>query len=271
MTAGGATRRRGVEPSRAPAIVRLDDTVGRSLIIGNLIAAIGSRLSRTDEMRQVILPGVFRPRSDTWLLADAACREPLRSGAAILELCAGPGLAGIAAARSRGATLTTVDVSRRAALNARINGWLNGVRVRAVRGDLYGAVSGERFDLILANPPYVPGPPPPARGAGRATDAGADGRAILDRICSGAAGHLAAGGTLLVVHSEVCGSEETRAALQAYGFEVDIADRARGPLGPILRARRAELEARGQLKPDQQLEDVMVVRGRRVEGQRANV
>ena len=222
-------------------------------------------------MRQVILPGVFRPRSDTWLLADAACREPLRSGAAILELCAGPGLAGIAAARcarsgahDRG-RLTARSPQRSHQRVAQRRARASGAR-RSVRRGL-----GERFDLILANPPYVPGPPPPARGTGRATDAGADGRAILDRICSGAAEHLAAGGTLLVVHSEVCGSDETRAALEAFGFEVDIADRARGPLGPILRARRAELEARGQLKPDQQLEDVMVVRGRRVEGQRANV
>ena len=126
---------------------------------------------------------MFRPRSDTWLLADAACREPLRSSAAILELCAGPGLAGIAAARSRGATLTTVDVSRRAALNARINGWLNGVRVRAVRGDLFGAVSGERFDLILANPPYVPGRRHrPAARAGRPTPAPTGARSWIGSV-----------------------------------------------------------------------------------------
>ena len=75
----------------------------------------------------------------------------------------------------------------------------------------------------------------------------------------------------LVVHSEVCSSDETRTALEAFGMEVDIADRAQGPLGPILRARRSELEARGQLKPNQQLEEVMVVRGRRVEEHGANV
>lgn len=243
----------------------------RSPIIGNRIAAIGSRLSRTDEMRQVIFPGAFRPRSDTWMLADAACRQPLRPDAAILELCAGPGLAGIAAARAHGARLTTVDVSRRAALNARVNGWLNGVGVRALRGDLFGAVGDERFDLVIANPPYVPGPPPPVRGSARATDAGADGRAVLDRICAEVADHLVEGGVFLVVHSEVCSSDETRGVLETFGMAVDIADRARGPLGPILRARRAELEARGQLKPNQQLEEVMVVRGRRVEGQKANV
>jgi release factor glutamine methyltransferase len=217
-------------------------------------------------MRRVILPGVFRPRSDTWLLARAACEAPVARGGDILELCAGPGLAGIAAARCHAATLTTVDVSRRAALNVRLNAALNGVQgVRALRGDLFGAVGAQRFDLILANPPYVPGPPPPARGTARATDAGADGRAVLDRICAEAAQHLMPGGVLLVVHSEVCDAGRTLAALEAHGLRADVPRSERGPLGPILRARRAELEARGQLAPGQETEEVMVVRGLRGE------
>jgi release factor glutamine methyltransferase len=217
-------------------------------------------------VRRVIFPGVFRPRSDTWLLARAACAEPLRAGATILELCAGPGLAGVAAARVHEATLTTVDVSRRAAFNARVNGWLNEVPVRALRGDLFAAVAGERFDLILANPPYVPGAPPPDRGAARAVDAGEDGRAILDRICDQAAAHLNPGGVLLVVHSEVCGTGTTLAALEGQGLRADVAKRTRGPLGPILRARRHELEVRGQLRSGQEFEEVMVLRGRHWEG-----
>ena len=213
-------------------------------------------------MRRIVLPGVFRPRSDTWLLATVARREPLPPGAEILELCAGPALAGIAAARERAARLTTVDVSRVAAWNARLNGRLNGVPVEALRGDLFAAVPGRRFALILANPPYVPGPPPPASGRARTTDAGHDGRAILDRVCTQAAAHLAPGGTLLVVHSEVCDETLTLSALAAAGLRVSVAERRRGPLGPILRARRAELEAHGQLRAGQELEEVMVVRAR---------
>src|SRR3954454_22814513 len=114
----------------------------------------------------VVLPGVFPPRSDTWLLARAARRE--HGPARILELCAGPAFAGVAAARRHGGHLTTVDVSRRARLTARLNAVLNGVPIDARRGDLFGAVPGEQFDLILANPPYVPG----ARG--RAVDGGPD-------------------------------------------------------------------------------------------------
>jgi release factor glutamine methyltransferase len=212
-------------------------------------------------MRGLVLPGVFRPRSDTWLLAAAAQTQP---AGRILELCAGPGFAGLHTAIATRGALTTVDVSRRAVWNVRLNARLNRVPVRALRGDLFAAVGGERFDLIIANPPYVPGPPPPTRGEARAWDAGGDGRAILDRICAEAPAHLRPGGTLLVVHSEVCGEQATLDAFEAGGLEADVLARERGPLGPLLRGRRAELEARGVLAAGQDSEDVMVLRGRLV-------
>ncbi len=221
-----------------------------------------SKSSSGRELRGIILPGVFAPRSDSWLLAAVARREPLPAGARVLELCAGPAFAGVSAARGR-ASLTTVDVARRAVLNARLNGWLNGVPTTARRGDLFAAVGDdERFDLILANPPYVPGPPPPDSGPQRAWDAGEDGREVVDRICAGAARHLRPGGTVLLVHSDIIGADTTLDAYTATGLAADVAARERGPLGPLLRERRAELEARGQLMPGQLDEVVMVLRGR---------
>jgi release factor glutamine methyltransferase len=213
-------------------------------------------------VRGVVLPGVFRPRSDSWLLARAATRQALQPGARVLELCAGPAFAGVVAARSARGRLTTVDVSRRAQLNAWLNARLNGVPVRALRGDLLAPVAGERFDLILANPPYVPGPPPPAHGAARAWDAGADGRAVLDRICAAAPAHLAPGGTLLLVHSEIVGAAATLHAYTARGLAADVPERERGSLGPLVRGRRAELEAQGLLEAGQDEEDVLILRGR---------
>jgi release factor glutamine methyltransferase len=213
-------------------------------------------------MRGVVLPGVFRPRSDTWLLARAARAQ--RAGGRVLELCAGPAFAGIAAVLGDGARLTTVDVSRRAAANAWLNARLNGLTIDARRGDLLDAVPGERFDLILANPPYLPGPAPADRGRERAIDAGADGRAFLDRICRRAPAHLNRHGALLLVQSEVCGIDATLTALEAGGLEADVVARHRGPLGPLLRARRDELVSRGLLRPGQELEEVVVLRGRRL-------
>jgi release factor glutamine methyltransferase len=212
----------------------------------------------------VTLPGVFRPISDTWLLADALAREPLRPGARVLDLCSGSGALAISAALS-GRDVTAVDVSRRAVLTIRLNAALNRVRVRALCGDLFGAVAGERFDAIVSNPPYVPAPTDdlPARGRERAWDAGRDGRALLDRICDRAGEHLLPGGALLVVHSSLLGLDPTVDALRARGLAVGVAARERGPLGPLMAGRRAHLEASGMLAPGQQEEEVLVVRAQR--------
>ncbi|HEX5782942.1 MAG TPA: HemK2/MTQ2 family protein methyltransferase [Solirubrobacteraceae bacterium] len=214
-------------------------------------------------MRLVTLPGVFRPISDTWLLADALDAEPLPPGARVLDLCSGSGALAIRAARR--AEATAVDVSRRAVATIRLNAALNGVKVRAVRGDLFDAVPGERFDAIVSNPPYVPAATDelPTRGPERAWDAGRDGRALLDRICERAGDHLQPGGVLLVVHSSLLGYERTAELLAAGGLEADLAAQERGPLGPLMNGRRAHLEAEGLLSPGQDEEDVLVVRGRK--------
>ncbi|HEY6691544.1 MAG TPA: HemK2/MTQ2 family protein methyltransferase [Solirubrobacteraceae bacterium] len=210
-------------------------------------------------MRLVTLPGVFRPISDTWLLARALDGEPLPAGARVLDLCSGSGaLAVRAALGGPDREVWAVDVSRRAVLTIRINAALNGVRVRAVRGDLFAAVAGRRFDAIVSNPPYVPAAADalPNRGRERAWDAGRDGRALLDRICTGAPAHLRPGGVLLVVHSSLLGLAPTVKVLD--GLEVDVVARETGPLGPLMRARRAA----GLIPPDADEEDVLVVRGR---------
>jgi release factor glutamine methyltransferase len=215
-------------------------------------------------VRLVTLPGVFRPISDTWLLADALDREALPPRARVLDLCSGSGALAIRAALGGQRVVTAVDVSRRAVLTIRINAALNRVRVRALRGDLFGAVQGERFDAIVANPPFLPAPSDqlPTRGRARAWDAGRDGRALLDRICDRARAHLRPGGALLVVQSSLLGVERTVDALRAGGLSVDVPVRERGPLGPLMTGRRAHLEAAGLLAPDQHEEDVVVVRAR---------
>jgi release factor glutamine methyltransferase len=211
-------------------------------------------------MRLFTLPGVFRPRSDSWMLARALEDEGLPAGARVLDVCTGSGVLAITAAQ-RGAHATAVDISRRAVLCARLNARLNGVRVRAVRGDLLAAVGDERFDAIVSNPPYLPGDPAlPRSGAQRAWEGGHDGRALLDRLCEQAPRHLAPGGVLLVVHSSLCGTDATLASLRDRGLQADVALRHHGSLGPLLRARAAELERRHLLAPGQREEEVVVVR-----------
>lgn len=216
-------------------------------------------------MRRVTPPGVFAPISDTWLLAAAMREQIVGPRATVLDVFTGSGALAIAAARRGARHVTAVDISRRAVLTARLNARLNGVRVEALRSDLFSAVSHRRFDVIVANPPYVPTPGEvdDPRGPRRAWDGGDDGRALLDRLLAEAPEHLRPGGILLVVHSEVCGIGRTLEAMAAGGLEADVCARRWGPLGPLMRARAPELERRGLLPPGARQEEIVVIRGRR--------
>jgi release factor glutamine methyltransferase len=213
-------------------------------------------------MRVARLPGVFRPLSDSWLLAAAARAAPQTRGGRVLDLCTGSGAVAISAALAGARSVTAVDVSRRAAWTVRLNARLNGVRVDVRRGDLLAAVAGERFDVICANPPYLPATPTlPGGGDPRHTEAGPAGRAVLDRIIAGAPAHLRPGGVLLVIHSSVNGEGATLERMRAAGLEPAVEQRRHGPLGPLLAARAPLLEDRGLLEPGQREEQLLVIRG----------
>jgi release factor glutamine methyltransferase len=215
-------------------------------------------------MRIITLPGVFQPRSDTWMLAEALGRRRLGLQTRVLDLCTGSGALAVTAAKAGAGEVVAVDVSRRALWTARCNALLHGVRIRTARGDLFDAVGAERFDLIVSNPPYVPEPSDalPARGARRAWEAGRDGRAFLDRVCEGAASHLRPGGTILLVHSSVCNEERTLGMLRQQGLQAAVLARRHGPLGPLLSARAPDLEREGLLARGERTEEVLVLAGR---------
>jgi release factor glutamine methyltransferase len=215
-------------------------------------------------VRVLTLPGVFRPISDSRLLADRM-RQELAPGATVADVCTGSGVLAVAAALAGAGAVTAVDISRRAVLTTFLNARLNGVAVRALQGDLLSPLAGERFDLIVSNPPYLPAETDatPTSGPTRAWDAGHDGRALLDRLCDQAADHLKPGGALLIVHSSVCGEATTREQLERGGLHVEVVVRHRGPLGPRLSDRVAYLERQGLLGPGTHDEELLVIRGRR--------
>ena len=157
-----------------------------------------------------------------------------------------------------------IDTSRRAVITTRVNAKLNGVRVRPIRGDLFAPVGGHQFDLIVTNPPYLPGQgdPPRRHSRARAWEGGASGRTFLDRICAEAAAHLRPGGVLLLVQSSVSGELDTLSALTAAGLQAAVIDREPGPLGPRLHARAAKLRALGLLRDDR-FEELLVIRATR--------
>jgi release factor glutamine methyltransferase len=208
--------------------------------------------------------GVYRPQGDTWLLAGAMDGAGFRSGAEMLEVGCGSGALSILAARIRPKSQTAVDVSRRAVWTTRFNTMVRGIRVRVTRGD-FACFAGRQFDVILANPPYVPGEPElPSRGPSRAWDAGADGRAVLDRLCAAAPSLLAPAGTLLIVHSALSGVDATLDLLRAGGLKSSVVARADEPFGPVMRGRARVLRDQGLLAPDQQHEELVVIRADRV-------
>ena len=213
-------------------------------------------------MLRIPLPGVFKPRSDSLMLADQIGRERLVAGSRVLDVCTGSGVLAIAAARAGAAQVTAVDISARAVLAAGLNARLNGVRLRLRRGDLFQPVRGERFDLIVSNPPYIPSEDDklPGRGPRRALDAGPDGRFFLDRICSSAPEYLAPGGAVLLVHSSICSEQATLDALRRGGLEGTVVCHRPGALGPVVSQRASMLRARGLLGNDP-TERIVIVRG----------
>ncbi|MEU3405167.1 HemK2/MTQ2 family protein methyltransferase [Streptomyces sp. NPDC006670] len=213
--------------------------------------------------RLIALPGVYRPQADTLLLADALAREPLGPGARVVEIGTGTGALALRAA-ARGAHVTAVDVAWPAVLAARLNGWRQRLRLRVLHGDFAERTRGRRYDLVLANPPYVPGPDSrlPTSGARRAWEAGREGRAVIDRICTAAPTLLRPGGVLLMVHSGMCGAQKTLALLAGQGLSAHVTERARIPWGPVLRSRAAWLRQEGLAEEGEELEELVVVRAR---------
>lgn len=203
------------------------------------------------------------------MLVRQLAEERLTSDARVLDLCTGSGVLAIAAARRRVAEVVAVDISTRAMMAVRLNARLNGVSIRTARGDLFAPVQRERFDLIVSNPPYLPGESDdlPRYGPARAWEGGRDGRLVIDRICNGAREHLRPGGSVLLVHSSVCGVQQTVDSLASQGLTVEIVGSHRGPLGPRLRPRALLLRERGLLY-DGDLEDIVLIRGTASEGPR---
>ncbi|MFD6288326.1 HemK2/MTQ2 family protein methyltransferase [Streptomyces sp. NPDC060205] len=207
------------------------------------------------------LPGVYRPQADTHLLATALAAEAVHQATTVLEIGTGTGALALSAA-SRGAQVTAVDVSRRAVATARLNALRHRLPLQILHGDFTHRTIGRRFDMILANPPYVPSPhsAPPAGGPARAWDAGRDGRLVIDRICANAPSLLHPGGILLLVHSAMCGPEATLKRLAAAGLTAETTTRAHVPWGPVLRSRRAWLRQQGLAGSDDKQEELVIIR-----------
>jgi release factor glutamine methyltransferase len=173
-------------------------------------------LEHVDGLPLVILPQVFNPkllRSGEFLVNQLGRSDVLAPSSRVLDLGTGSGAGAVAAARA-GCAVVAVDINPEAVRCARINALLNQVecQVDARHGDLFGPVAGERFDVVLFNPPYYRGAPRDNFDhAWRSPD-------IVERFAAQLGSHLSADGYALLVLSSDGERDAYLHALNAEGF-----------------------------------------------------
>jgi HemK-related putative methylase len=177
-----------------------------------------------DDAFLVVLPGVHNPsvfRSGALLarhLGDLVVKHagPLRRTA--LDLGTGSGIGAVFAAQLEYAVIG-VDINPAAVRCARANAALNGVYESCdIRhGDLFEPVAGERFDLVLFNPPFYRGAPDDSSDAAwRSTD-------VPERFAAGLPTALQPDGVALVVLSTDGDQNGILDALRQHGLSVEVA------------------------------------------------
>jgi len=167
----------------------------------------------------LVLPEVFNPKlfHTGEFLAQTLAGYPIPPEAVVLDMGTGSGIGAVIAA-SRARRVVAVDINPAAVRCARINALLHQVedRIEVRQGDLFAPVQGERFDLVLFNPPYFRGRPRDALDqAFHATD-------IAERFAAGLSQHLHANGCALVLLSTEGDVAGFLRAFQANGLALDV-------------------------------------------------
>jgi carbamoyltransferase len=130
--------------------------------------------------------------TDSRWLAHATVRRELDSA---LDLCTGSGIHAVLTSR-HAKRVVAVDINQRAVECTAFNAYLVGAQnVEAVCGDLYEKLGDERFELITANPPFVPSPVDELGYR----DGGNDGESVQRRIVEELPSRLSFGGIAQIV------------------------------------------------------------------------
>ncbi|MGZ6162252.1 MAG: peptide chain release factor N(5)-glutamine methyltransferase [Myxococcaceae bacterium] len=210
-------------------------------------------------------PRVLIPRPETELLVEAVLQVlPRDREARLLDLCTGSGCVAISLALERPlvrviATEVSLEAAEVARANASALAAADRVEVRA--GDLFAPVESEPpFDVVVANPPYVPRGEIPTLSAevrrepASALDGGEDGLDLVRRIVAGAPRWLVPGGLLALEIGDGQGpavqSLLERAGYGSVRIERDLARHDRLALGTHLRGPADTHPGEGALGPD---------------------
>jgi release factor glutamine methyltransferase len=142
---------------------------------------------------------VYHPAEDSMLLGEAMVAEKLK-GKKLLEVGCGSGVLAIIAARE-GADVTAVDIDKAAVAVTMDNAVKCDASIVVKLSDLFSAVEGEKFDLVVFNPPYLPEDLP--HYADSRWSGGPDGRATIDRFIDKVDRHLNESGAVLLLVSSL--------------------------------------------------------------------
>ena len=97
---------------------------------------------------------VLIPRPETELLVEQA-KKHINQSSSVLDLCTGSGAIAIAINKETNAKVVAVDISQDAIDLATQNAKNNNANVEFIRSDMFSNLNGQKFDVIISNPPYI--------------------------------------------------------------------------------------------------------------------
>lgn len=188
-------------------------------------------------------------------------------GRRVLDLCTGSGFVAIAAAEMGCASVTAFDICPHAVHSTRGNATVAGVQIDVREGSWIAALRCTPFEVVVANPPYVPTPPggeidvlSTGLGPSWAWNAGPDGRLVLDPLCESTADLLCDGGSLVLVQSGLAGVQRSLDSLRSTGLDAEVVASEWIPFGPVLSGRAGWLEEIGLVRRGCREEELVVIR-----------
>lgn len=101
---------------------------------------------------------VLIPQPDTEILVETVldiCKRYGNQSLKILDLCTGSGAIAISLSKILNTQVFASDVSTKALKVAEKNNVLNNSKVEFIESNLFEQINGEKFDIIVSNPPYI--------------------------------------------------------------------------------------------------------------------